>query len=240
MDKLSSEQIKRYYCSTFLPNIGKEGQLRLLNSRVLVVGAGGLGSHALTILATSGVGFIGIVDNDVVNIDNLPRQSIYEYKDIGKSKALMCKKRLRKLNPDIEVKIHKVYLNKKNASGIIKGYDIVLDCTDNFESKFLINDTCLKLNVPFVIAGVSDFKGQVMMCIPKKSNDFKSIFDELPINIDEKYKLEDQGVFPPAVAIVSNIAAGEVMKYLIGMDNLLLNELLIIDTLNNNYQKNYN
>ena len=236
MTKLTKEQQERYFCSTFLKTIKEEGQIRLLNSRVLVVGAGGLGSHALTILATSGIGHITIVDNDIVKIDNLPRQSIYEYKDIGKSKALCAKRRLRKLNPDVDIKVCNVYLNKNNAKRLLKDHDIILDCTDNFESKFLINDTCLKLGIPFIIAGVSDYKGQVMTCIPNKSRDFKSLFSELPINIDEKYKEEDKGVFPPAVAVVSNIAAAEVMKYLIGLDNLLLDSLLVIDTLDNHYQ----
>ena len=236
MTKLTKEQQERYFCSTFLKNIKEEGQIRLLNSRVLVVGAGGLGSHALTILATSGIGHITIVDNDIVKIDNLPRQSIYEYKDIGKFKALCAKRRLRKLNPDVDIKVCNVYLNKNNAKRLLKDHDIILDCTDNFESKFLINDACLKLGIPFVIAGVSDYKGQVMTCIPNKSRDFKSLFSELPINIDEKYKEEDKGVFPPAVAVVSNIAAAEVMKYLIGLDNLLLDSLLVIDTLDNHYQ----
>ena len=236
MTKLTKEQQEKYFCSTFLKNIKEEGQIRLLNSRVLVVGAGGLGSHALTILATSGIGHITIVDNDIVKIDNLPRQSIYEYKDIGKSKALCAKRRLRKLNPDVDIKVCNVYLNKNNAKRLLRDHDIILDCTDNFESKFLINDTCLKLGIPFVIAGVSDYKGQVMTCIPNKSRDFKSLFSELPINIDEKYKEEDKGVFPPAVAVVSNIAAAEVMKYLIGLDNLLLDSLLVIDTLDNHYQ----
>lgn len=236
MTKLTKEQQERYFCSTFLKNIKEEGQVRLLNSRVLVVGAGGLGSHALTILATSGVGHITIIDNDIVKIDNLPRQSIYEYKDIGKSKALCAKRRLRELNPDVDIRVCNVYLNKNNAKRLLKDHDIILDCTDNFESKFLINDTCLKLNTPFVIAGVCDYKGQVITCIPNESRDFKSLFSELPINIDEKYKEEDKGVFPPAVAVVSNIAAAEVMKYLIGLDNLLLDSLLVIDTLDNHYQ----
>ena len=236
MTKLTKEQQERYFCSTFLKNIKEEGQIRLLNSRVLVVGAGGLGSHALTILATSGVGHITIIDNDIVKIDNLPRQSIYEYKDIGKSKGLCAKRRLKKLNPDVDIKVCNTYLNESNAKRLLRGYDIILDCTDNFESKFLINDTCLKLNVPFVIAGVSDYQGQVMTCLPKRSKDFKSLFSELPVNIDEKHKEEDQGVFPPAVAIIANIAASEVMKYIIGLDNLLLNCLLVVNTLKNHFQ----
>ncbi len=237
MKQLSKEQIEKYSCSTFLSNIKEDGQLKLLNSKVLVVGAGGLGSHVLPILASSGVGFIGVVDNDVVSLDNLPRQTLYNYKDVGKSKVLLAKKKLKALNPDIEVKTYKLYLNKNNARRVLKNYDIVIDCTDNFASKFLINDTCLKLNIPFICAGVSDYKGQVMTCIPHQSKDFKSLFTELPLNIDQKYIDEDKGVFPPAVAIIGNIAACEAMKYILGIDELLLDSLLVVDTLNYSFKK---
>ena len=237
MNKLSKEQIEKYSCSTFLPNIKEEGQLKLLNSKVLVVGAGGLGSHVLPILASSGIGFIGVVDNDVVSLDNLPRQTLYNHKGVGKSKVLLAKKKLKALNPDIEVKTYKLYLNKNNARHVLKNYDIVIDCTDNFASKFLINDTCLKLNIPFICAGVSDYKGQVMTCIPHQSKDFKSLFSELPLNIDQKYIDEDKGVFAPAVAIIGNIAACEAMKYILGVDELLLDSLLVVDTLNYSFKK---
>ena len=237
MKELSKEQLEKYGCSTFLSNIKEEGQLKLLNSKVLVVGAGGLGSHVLPILASSGVGYIGIVDNDVVSLDNLPRQTLYGYKDVGKSKVLLAKKKLNFLNPDIEVKTYKLYLDKNNARRVLKNYDIIVDCTDNFATKFLINDTCLKLKIPFVCAGVSDYKGQVMTCIPNKSKDFKSLFSEPPLNIDQKYIDEDKGVFPPAVAIIGNIAACEAMKYLLSIDELLLDSLLVVDTLNYSFKK---
>ena len=237
MDKLSKEQLDRYYHSLFLKDISEQGQLKLLNSKVLVVGCGGLGSHVLPILSASGVGFIGVVDNDSVSLNNLPRQTVYEYKDIGKTKVSCIKRRLERLNPDVTVKTHKVYLNKRNASKIIKGYDLVIDCTDNFESKFLINDTCLKLGVPFIIAGVSDYVGQVLTCIPHKTKDFKSLFSELPVNIEQKYKDEDQGVLPPAVELMGSIAANEATKYLLGIGDLLTNTLLVVDTLKWNIKK---
>ena len=234
---MNKEQKERYYNSIFLKEIGEKGQEKLLNSRVLVIGAGGLGSHVLPILVSSGVGFIGIIDNDVVSLDNLPRQIIYEYKDVGKYKVNSAKRRLARLNPDVTIKTYKLYLSKRNGGRIIKDYDLVIDCTDNFESKFVINDLCVRWNIPFICAGVSDFKGQVMTCIPNKSKDFKSLFNELPINIEQKYKDEDQGVFPPAVALIGNIASSEALKYLIGIDDLLLDTLLVVDTLKNHYQK---
>ena len=233
MEKLTQEQLDRYQYTIGLEDIKEEGQLKLLNSSVVVVGAGGLGSAALLALACLGIGHIGIVDNDIISATNLPRQIIYGIKDVGKGKAITAKKVLKSKNPDIDVKVYPYRLDEKNARRIIKKYDIVLDCTDNFESKFLINDTCLKLKVPFVVAGVMDYKGQIMTCIPGKTADFKSLFDELP-----KYNPDDdKSVYPLAVSIISNIAASEVIKYLLGLGELLINSLLVVDTLKTSFKK---
>ena len=232
MDKLNQEQLDRYQYTIGLEDIKEEGQLKLLNSSVLVVGAGGLGSAALLALGSIGVGHIGIVDNDVISATNLPRQIIYGIKDVGKGKAITAKKVLKKKNPDIDVKVYPYRLDEKNARRIIKKYDIVLDCTDNFESKFLINDVCMTLKVPFVVAGVMDYKGQIMTVVPD-SADFKSLFDELP-----KYNPDDdKSVYPLAVSIISNIAASEVIKYLLGLGELLTNCLLVVDTLKTSFKK---
>ena len=236
METLSNEQLEKYYNSISLKEIGEKGQLKLLNSSVLVVGAGGLGSASLLQLASMGIGHIGVIDNDVVKLRNLPRQIIYQYDDVNKNKVLTVKKRLKRINPDVEVKTYNYLLDESNARRIIKKYDIVLDCTDNFETKFLINDTCIKLHKPFVTAGVSDYKGQVMTVIPDKTKDFKSLFSELPINIDEKYK-DDDGVFPFAVSIISLIASSEVTKYLLDIHSLLTDQMLVMDTLNMEFKK---
>ena len=233
MEKLTQEQLERYQYTIGLEDIKEEGQLKLLNYSVLVVGAGGLGSAALLALACLGIGHIGIVDNDVISESNLPRQIIYGMTDVGKGKAITAKKVLKSKNPDIDVKVYPYRLDEKNARRIIEKYDIVLDCTDNFESKFLINDVCMKLKVPFVVAGVMDYKGQIMTCIPGKTADFKSLFDELP-----KYNPDDdKSVYPLAVSIISNIAASEVIKYLLGLGELLINSLLVVDTLKTSFKK---
>ena len=236
MEKLTDEQLEKYYHSIALNEIKEEGQIKLLNSSVLVVGAGGLGSASLLQLTSMGIGRIGIIDNDVVKLDNLPRQLIYQKDDINKPKVLVAKKRLKKVNPDVEIKTYNYRLDESNAKRIIKKYDIVLDCTDNFETKFLIDDVCEKLKKPFVPAGVSDFKGQVMTVIPPKTKDFKSLFSELPINIEEKYK-DDDGVFPFAVSIISLIAGSEVTKYFLGIETLLTDQLLVVDTLKMDFKK---
>ena len=237
MEKLSKAQIEKYYCSTFLKEIGKEGQLKLLNSKVLVIGAGGLASSTLLYLASSGVGHIGVVDNDKVSLGNLPRQILYSQSDIGKPKVEVAKKKLESLNDDIRVTSYNMLLTEENAISIIKDYDIVLDCVDNFETKFLINDVCRKLNKPFVTAGVSDFKGQVMTVLPNSKHDFKSLFSTLPLNIPQEEKDKDQGVFPLAVAIVSNIQCAEALKYLLNVGDPLIETMLLIDCLKMEFQK---
>ena len=234
--ELSQEQIKKYYCSIKLKGIDIKGQAKLLNSKVLVVGAGGLASSVLMYLASSGVGYIGIIDDDFIALDNLPRQILYNSSDIGKKKVETAKKRLKSLNKDIKVKVYDEKLTIDNAKMVIKGYDIVLDCVDNFETKFLIDDVCVSLKIPFVSGGVSDYKGQVMTYVPGISKDFKYLFSELPVNIDEKYK-DDDGVFPPAVGIIGNIECSEALKLLLGIGKLLTNQMLIVDTLNWNIQK---
>ena len=232
MEKLNQEQLGRYQYTIGLEDIKEEGQLKLLNSSVLVVGAGGLGSAALLALASLGIGHIGIVDNDIISATNLPRQIIYGIKDVGKGKAITAKKVLKSKNPDIDVKTYPYRLDEKNARRIIKKYDTVLDCTDNFETKFLINDTCVKLKKPFVTAGVMDYKGQIMTIVPG-SKDFKSLFDELP-----KYNPDDdKSVYPLAVSIISNIAASEIIKCILNIGELLTNCLLVVDTLKTSFKK---
>ena len=233
---LNEQELNHYYHSVNLKGIGIEGQLKLLNSKVLVIGAGGLGSHVLPLLVSSGIGHIGIVDDDKVSMSNLPRQTLYNIKDIEKAKVEAAKKHLRLLNPDVKIKTYQTRLNEGNAKEIIKGYHLVIDCTDNFETKFLINDTCVALKKPFITGGVDDYKGQVMTYIPKISKDFKSLFSELPINIDEKYKEDDIGIFPVIVSLIGNVVASEALKYLLGIGKLSTNKLLVVDSLNNHFE----
>ena len=232
MDKLSSNQLDRYQRTISLKEIGEEGQLRLLNSSILVIGAGGLGSASLLSLTSLGIGHIGIVDYDVINPSNLPRQILYGVSDINKNKAKTAKRILKKKNPDVDIKVYPYRLEKKNASRIIKQYDIVLDCTDNFETKFLINDVCNKLNIPFVCAGVMGYQGQIMTVIPGRTKDFKSLFSELPKSDPN----DDKSVYPLAVSIIANIATSEVVKYLLGIGDLLTNSLLVVDTLKTSFK----
>ena len=228
--------LNKYYHTTFLKEIGIEGQKKLLSSKVLVIGAGGLAASSLLYLTCMGVGHINIIDDDKVDINNLPRQIVFDEEDVGKYKVDVLKEKLEKKNKDVHINSFKMRLDVSNASKTISNYDIVLDFTDNFETKFLVNDICVAKNIPFVMSGVSDYQGQVMTCIPNKSKDFKSLFSELPINIDEKYKKEDQGVFPLSIGVISDIASSEAIKYLLNIGELLLNKMVVINLLTNKYQ----
>ena len=236
MKELTERQIEKYFHSTFLKEIGIEGQKKLLNAKVLIVGAGGLGSNSVLSLAALGIGNITIIDDDRVSLSNLARQVLFDECDVGRYKVDVIKDKLEKKNSDVSITIIKERLDESNASRIINGHDIVLDCTDNFETKFLINDICVKLSVPFAIVGVSDFSGQISTCLPHKTKDFKSLFSTLPIDIDKKYKEEDQGVFPLAVSVIANIASMEVCKYILNIGELLLNKMLVVNTLTNSFK----
>lgn len=233
---LNAEQKEKYYHTTFLKEIGEKGQEALLKSKVLVVGAGGLAAPSLLYLASIGVGCIGVVDDDIISLSNLPRQIIFDEDDIGKKKVDVIKEKLEKKNKDTFVQTYPIKINKENAKEIIQGYDIVIEFSDDFATKFIVDEVCVALNIPFVIAGVSDYQGQVCTCIPSKSKDFKSLFSVLPVNIDEKYRLEEQGVFPLSIGVVSEIASSEAIKLLLGIGNPILNKMLIINLLTNKYQ----
>lgn len=233
---MTKEQLERYFCTTELKGIGIEGQEKLLSSAVLIVGLGGLGSHALSNLVSLGIGNIGIVDSDVVSLDNLPRQTLYCVKDVGKYKVDIAKRRLKTVNPDVKIKSYKLRLEASNARKIIKKYDVILDATDNFETKFLIEDTCLKLKKPFVIPGVSDYKGQIISVNENSHFTFKSLFSETDFDIPQKYRDEDKAVSPLAVSLISHIATNEVFKLILKIGEPLIDKVLFVDTLNNKFE----
>lgn len=236
MAKLSKRQMDKYYCSTFLKEIGEVGQEKLLNSKVLVVGAGGLGSSNILYLSSVGIGTLGIIDFDKVSLDNLPRQVLYGESDVGRAKVDVLKERFANKNSDTKIVTYNEKLTKENAFKIIKDYDIVLDCVDNFDTEFILNDVCRENKIPLVIAGVSGFKGQVMLVVDKSKHDFRSLFSSIP-NITKEIKESDRGVFPPAVAIVSNIQCAEAVKYLLGIGEPLIDTMLVIDTITMRFEK---
>lgn len=215
----------RYERQVILPEIGEEGQKRLAKSRVLIVGAGGLGSPAALYLAGAGVGTIGLIDDDVVSVSNLQRQVLYDEGQVGKPKALCARQRLQALNGEIAVCAYNERLSEENARTLISQYDIVVDGTDNFETRLLISDTCRELNKPYVYAAIGGLEGQVaVLC--KGSATYRTLFPELPSPSDIQTGKKVVGVTP---AVVGSVAASQVLQLICNYGEPLIDRLWSID-----------
>ena len=226
---LTDEQIKRYARQIIMPEIGVKGQIKLLESSVLVVGAGGLGSPAIQYLAGAGVGRIGIVDGDSVDVSNLQRQTIHAG-NLGMNKAESARIFVEKLNPDVKVDVYAFNLTPENARGIIKKYDVVLDCTDNFVSRFLINDACVIEEVPFVHAAVLRFEGEIMTVIPKETACYRCVFKHAPPP-GTVPTCQEAGVIGATVGVLGTLQAIEAIKIITGIGETLANRMLHVDLL---------
>lgn len=216
-----------------LSNIGGLGQEKLLSSSVLVVGAGGLGSPVLTYLARSGVGTLGIVDYDNVELSNIHRQIIHNTVDIGKPKVISAKEKINKINPDIKVVIHNEKINEKNIGNIIDNYEIVVDCLDNFKDKFLLNEFSVLLNKTLVHGGAIGFEGQILTIIPGKSACLKCFFPEVPDDFNQSCK--DTGVLGTCVGVISVLMANEVLKLILGIGETYANKVMKYNALSGKF-----
>ncbi len=207
---------------------GTEGQDKLLASRVLVIGAGGLGSPVLFYLAAAGVGHIGIVDYDTVDVSNLQRQIVHTTADLGRPKAISAAEKLQALNPAVTVTQHALRLDAENAPGLIGSYDFVLECCDNFEAKYLVNDTCVAFGTPFCHGAVLGLRGEVMSWVPGAVS-YRDIFGPPPVILSAQESPEAVGTLGPVAGIIGSIQAAEALKYLTGTGQLILNRILVID-----------
>lgn len=230
--KFSTKQRERYSRHISLKEIGAKGQITLLNSKVLIIGAGGLGSPAAMYLAAAGIGTIGLVDPDVVELSNLQRQIIHAQRDEGKPKVLSGKETLQAMNPDVKVVTYQEWVSSANLSDIIKDrdYDFIIDATDNFQAKFLINDTCVFLHKPFSHAGVFEFSGQTMTYVPGKGPCYRCVFLNPPSD-QGALPLKNPGILGVVPGILGTIQATETIKYLLGIGELLTGKLLVFDAL---------
>jgi len=228
--------LQRYSRNIILQEIGIEGQERICNGSVLVIGAGGLGSPALLYLAAAGVGRIGIVDFDKVDLTNLQRQIIHFTPDVGKSKVLSAKEKIVALNPEVKVETYDVLLSSENIREIVKNYDFVVDGTDNFRSKFLINDACYFEGKPLSHGGILRFFGQTMTIIPGKSACYRCVFNSPPPK-DAVPTCSQAGILGSVAGILGTIQATEALKYLTGAGDLLVNTLLTFDAKTFNFRK---
>ena len=238
---LSPSEKNRYQKHLLLPQIGLEGQLKLKNAKVLVVGAGGLGCPVLLYLSAAGVGKIGILDVDSVDMTNLQRQVLYRVEDIGSPKATTAASHLAKMNDSIDYEAVKQNLRPENAETFIKNYDIIVDCTDNFTARYLINDYCVKLNKPFVYGAIHQFEGQVSVFNFKDSDGnlgptYRCLFPEQPsdLEIPNCAKIGVLGILPGMLGMYQ---ANEVIKMITGIGTVLSGQLLIVDLLENTSQK---
>lgn len=227
---LNDEQIERYSRHIILQGVGGEGQEKLLNGKVLIIGAGGLGAPVALYLAAAGVGHIGIIDADIVDISNLQRQVIHFTPDIGRPKVESAKEKMNQINPDVQVSTYYDLFTKDNALEILKDYDFVIDGTDSFPSKFLINDACVIAKKPFSHGGILRFDGQTMTHIPGTAS-YRCVFKSPP-PAGAVPTCSQAGVFGAVAGMLGTIQAAEAIRYLTGVGDLLTNRLLIFDALN--------
>ena len=235
---LGKSQIERFSRQLVLKNIGALGQKKILSAKILIVGIGGLGCPAAENLTRAGVGSIGLVDNDIVNISNIHRQSLFSSKDVKKTKVSVAAKKLKDINPDTKIKTYNTRLNEKNIRNIIKNYDLIIDGSDNFKTKFLINDYCLKFKKKLVTGAISKFDGHVFTFDfkDKKTASLKNFYQEDDIS-DDILNCEFEGVLGTTASIVGATQANEALKMIIEIGQNLKNQLLIIDLLNLNFRK---
>ena len=227
MMNFSRDQLDRYSRQLLLAEFGPRGQEALLSARVLVVGAGALGSAALLYLAGAGVGTIGIADGDTVQLSNLHRQVIHTTESIGLTKVESAKRAVAARNPDVHVVLHPSFLTADNILPILTQYDFILDCTDRFEAKFLINDACVLANKPYSHAGIVRFAGQAMTYVPGQGPCLRCLFGDVPQGVT----CAEVGVLGSAVGILGSIQATEAIKYLTGIGKLLTGRILHVDGL---------
>ena len=236
--KLNKNQIERFSRQIILKNIGTLGQKKIIQSKVLIIGMGGLGCPVAEFLTRAGIGFLGIVDSDNVDISNLHRQTLYDIGDLKKPKVKAASKKLKKINPNTKVFIHKIRLNKNNFTKIIKKYDYIVDGSDNFKTKFLINDFCLKFKKILITGAISKFDGHVFTFDfkNKKSPCLRCFFQEDEIS-DDILNCEYEGILGTIAGVIGSMQANEVLKKILNIGKNLIGYILILDLLNLNFRK---
>lgn len=227
---LSSAELNRYSRHLALREIGVAGQEKLKAARVLIVGAGGLGSPSALYLAAAGVGTLGVIDNDRIDVSNLQRQVLYDTALVGESKVQAARARLRALNPEIAVEAHDVELRAANIADIVARYDVVLDGTDRFTTRYLVNDACVMLRKPLVSAAIHRFEGQALTYVPGRGPCYRCLFPELPTD-GLVPNCAEAGVLGVLPGVMGSIQATEAIKLIVGAGELLIGRLLTYDAL---------
>ncbi len=237
MMALSPKQIERYKRHILLKEMGGQGQQKLLETKVLIVGAGGLGSPIILYLAAAGIGTIGICDDDMVALSNLQRQILYTTDHIGRSKAQTARSHIRQLNPELTVHLHQERIDSKNAHKIIENYDIIVEGVDNFDTRFTLNKACLEQQKTFISAAVGRFEGQIATFKPWQKSPtgealpcYRCFVPDAPPR-DEQINCEEEGILGAITGVVGSLAAMEVLKEAANLGASLAGRLLIYDGL---------
>ncbi len=236
--KLNNDQIERFSRQIILKDIGTLGQKKIIQSKVLVIGMGGLGCPAAEFLIRAGVGLIGLVDDDKVNLSNIHRQSLYNTQDLKKFKVEVAEKKLRKINPNAKIICYKIRVNTGNLRKIIDNFDYVIDGSDNFKTKFLLNDFCIKTKKFLVTGAISKFDGHLFTFDfkNKKNSCLRCFFQEEKIS-DDILNCEYEGILGSVAGIIGVIQANEILKKILNIGKNLNNSILILDLLNLNFRK---
>jgi adenylyltransferase/sulfurtransferase len=232
----TEDQLQRYSRHIILPEVGGKGQARISNARVVLIGAGGLGCPVGYYLTAAGVGKIGLIDNDVVEMSNLQRQIAHSVNTIGMPKVESAAKTFTALNPDVEIVQMKVRLSKDNIAGLIKDFDIVVDGSDNFPTRYLVNDACVMSKKPLVSGAILRFEGQVTTIIPGEGHCYRCLFEEPPPP-GLVPSCQEAGVLGVLPGVIGGIQATEVLKLILGKGEPLKNALLIYDALKTVFRK---
>jgi len=236
MDFFTEERLERYSRHIILKEVGVQGQERLYKSKVFIVGAGGLGAPVALYLAAAGVGQIGIADADNVDLSNLQRQVIHHTKDVGTPKVDSAAEKMREINPDVTVRAHHAFVSAENIAGLIAGYDFVIDGTDNFGSKFLINDACVLAGIPYSHGGILRFAGQTFTILPRQSACYRCAFVKPP-PAGAVPTCSQAGVLGAIAGMLGTIQAAEALKFITGAGKLLTDSILAFDALEMNFRK---
>jgi adenylyltransferase/sulfurtransferase len=232
---LTPEQVKRYSRHIIMPQVGSNGQRKLLDSKVLIIGAGGLGGPGALYLALAGVGTIGIADFDVVDMSNLQRQILHQHNDVGQRKVISAQETINSYNPDVNVITHEVWLTSDNAKEIINGYDMVINGADNFPSRYLVNDACYLLGKPLIDGSILIFDGQSTVFIPGQGC-YRCLFPSPPPP-GMVPNCAEAGVLGSLTGLVGSIQATETIKLILGIGDSLSSRLLLIDALSMDFRE---
>jgi len=231
--ELTSAARERYRKQVILPMVGEEGQRKLLSSKALVIGAGGLGSPAAMYLVSCGVGTVGLVDGDDLELSNLHRQVLYSTGDVDKPKIALAEKRLKEINPDTDIRTYKLRAGRDNINGLIEGYDVVLDCSDNFETKYMLNDSCVSGGKALVHGGIYASEGQLTFILPGGKPCYRCLFPELPAPGSFR-DCRQAGILGSVPGVIGTLQATEAIKYLMGAGKVLSGRLLRYDAFTGN------